>query len=121
MENNWVLLAEIVAAGIILIYLFFRKGKKGVSYPGSFRRIDIKLHGSLQPREICIGSGETVHLYIHRYDAEPSEELFEIDALELYELLPAGHTTIIKVASERRGRFPIVLGAEKEVGVLVIQ
>ncbi len=121
MENNWVLLAEIIAAGMILIYLFFRKGRFTDPRPDKIQRVEMKLLGELRPSEVTVAAGRTVHLLIHRYDADPAEELFEIEALELYELLPAGHTTVVKFTPTHKGSFPMVLAGEREAGRLIVE
>ncbi|MBU0507643.1 cupredoxin domain-containing protein [bacterium] len=121
-ENPWIILLEILLAAGILIYLFFRRksGKPGVH--DRFGRVEAKLKGGkLDPPELRAPVGRLSQLVIHRYDQEPREELIEIADLEIYELLPALNTTIIRFQPEKRGTFPIVLGAEREIGTLIVE
>jgi len=85
--------------------------------------VELKLSesGKLTPHEMRIPVKRKIHLVIQRLDREPTEELFEIEALNVYELLPALHVTIIAIQTEQRGRFPIVLAGEQEAGTLIVE
>lgn len=104
-----------------MYFLFFRKGRSKHSQNATFYRIEIKLLGTFSPDELVLQQLQPVELLIHRYDSEPADELFEIEELGLYELLPARHTTIIRFTPEKRGRFPMVLAGEREVGWIIVE
>ena len=120
-DNIWTLLIQIGLAIILLIYLFGRR--KSTFGPEARRllRVELKLSGGLVPSEVHLPVGQPAQLIIHRYEEEPPEELFEIEALNIYELLPALYTTIIAIHPETRGRFPIVLGGERQAGTLIVE
>jgi plastocyanin domain-containing protein len=121
MENPWLILIQVLAAGSILYFLFFRKGRSDKSQNATFQRIELKLMRDFTPNELALQQHHPVELLIHRYDSEPQDELFEIEELGLYELLPARHTTIIRFTPEKRGRFPLVLAGEREAGWVVVE
>jgi len=117
-----------MVAGIAFVaavfWFYYFRGKSRPSKPREARtlqQIECKLkNGKLEPEEVELKRNHPVQWLIHRYDSEPADEIFEIEELELYELLPAGHTTIIAFLPEKRGEFKIVLGAEREGGVVRI-
>jgi plastocyanin domain-containing protein len=119
-DNPWVLLAEIVAAGVILYLLFFRKKFGYNTEKIGLQRVELHLSGKLTPAEVHVTSGHPAQLLIHRFDKDPPEELFEIEELEIYELLPSLHTTVIAFHPEKRGRFPMILGGERKAGIIVV-
>ena len=121
MENPWYLLLQIAAAGMILMFLFFRKRNHKYDNSSPIQQVEVKLLGTLQPAHVKIVANRPTRLLIHRYDTEPADELFEIEALEIYELLPAKHTTIIAFTAGKRGTFPIVLAGEREAGRLIVE
>ncbi|MFZ5432248.1 MAG: cupredoxin domain-containing protein [Calditrichota bacterium] len=121
-ENPWILLIEVAAVMGLLIFLFFRKKRKDSDQTGASNRFDLRLSGGeLTPKEVVLQVNQPVQLVIARYDSEPREELFEIQELEIYELLPALNATIIKINPTQRGTFPMVIGAEKTVGTMIVQ
>ncbi len=75
---------------------------------------------TLSPIEIRIESNRPTQLLIHRLDREPDDELFEIEDLDIYELLPALHTTIISFQADKRGKFKMVLAGQREAGVIIV-
>ena len=122
MENPWLVFSEIVIAGAILGYLFFRRRPAGDQSGGSVHRVEVKLSGAaLLPAEVRVQFNHPAQLLIHRLESNPDEELFEIDALQVYALLPAMHTTIIPFNPQRRGSFPMVLGGEREAGTMIVE
>jgi len=120
-ENSWVLLVEIAAAGFILWLLFFPRKFGHSTEKHGLQRIEIKLSGSLAPSEVRVAVGRPAQLLIHRFDKDPPEELFEIEELGIYELLPAYYTTVIAFNPEKRGRFPMILGGERKAGMMVVE
>jgi len=121
-DNPWLTLVEILIAAAIFGYLFFRRRPGPVEGPHSVQRIEIKLSGAaLTPAEVRVPLNRPAQLVIHRLDSDPEEELFEVDELQVYALLPALHTTIIPFNPQQRGSFPIVLGGEKEAGKLIVE
>ena len=121
-ENPWIILIEILLAGGILIYLFFRKKSARGGSDTVTRRVEVRLsEGVLQPKEIHVAFGSPSELIIYRYDKEPKEELFEITDLDIYELLPALNATIIKMNPEKRGTYPVLLGESEQAGVLIVE
>jgi hypothetical protein len=91
-DNSWVIFVEIIIAGVIFGFLFFRRKPKGDSDAG-VRRVELKLSGAvLTPAVISVSFNHSTQLIVHRFDAEPAEELFEIDDLKVYALLPAFHS-----------------------------
>ena len=120
MDNSWVIFVEIIIAGVIFGFLFFRRKPKGDSDAG-VRRVELKLSGAvLTPAVISVSFNHSTQLIVHRFDAEPAEELFEIDDLKVYALLPALHSTIIPFNPQQRGSFPIVLGGDRTAGTLTV-
>lgn len=122
MENPWLILVEIVIAAAILAYLFFRR--RSADRPGEegFQRIEVRLSSSaLNPAEVRVRLNHPTQLLIHRFESDPDEELFEIDELQVYALLPAMHTTIIPFNPQQRGRFPIVLGGDRQAGTMIVE
>ncbi len=121
MENPWIVFAEIVIAAAILGYLFLWKKPNEPEQEG-VQRIEVKLSGTaLSPDEIRVKFNRPAQLLVHRFEAEPAEELFEIDDLKVYALLPALHTTIIPFNPQERGIFSIVLGGERPAGTVIVE
>jgi len=121
MDNPWLVFTEILIAGGIFGYLFFRR-KPSDRGPEGIQRIELKLSGAaLNPDEIRVKFNRPAQLLVHRFEEDPAEELFEIDELKVYALLPALHTTIIPFSPQRRGIFPIVLGGERQAGTMIVE
>jgi plastocyanin domain-containing protein len=120
-DNPWVLLVEIAIAAFILWLLFFRKKFSYGADKRGLQRIEIRLAGRMAPAEVTVSAGLPAQLLIHRYDKEPEEELFEIEELGIYELLPALYTTVIAFNPEKRGRFPMILGGERKAGTMIVE
>lgn len=120
-DNPWVLLIEIGGAGLILWILFFRSKLGHTVDKTGLQRIEMKLSGVLSPVEVRVAVGRPAQLLIHRFDKEPPEELFEIEELGIYELLPALYTTVIAFNPEKRGKFPMILGGERKAGTMVVE
>lgn len=122
MENPWLIFVEIVIAAAILGYLFFRRRPPHSVGTDSVQRIEVKLsHATLRPDEVRVQFNRPAQLLIHRFESAPDEELFEIDGLQVYALLPALHTTIIPFNPQRRGSFPMVLGGDRQAGVMIVE
>ena len=120
-ENPWIIFGEIVIAAALLGYFFFRK-KPGEPEPEGVQRIEMKLSGAaLSPNEIRVKFNRPAQLLVHRFESDPAEELFEIDDLKVYALLPAMHTTIIPFNPQQRGTFPIVLAGERPAGTVIVE
>jgi plastocyanin domain-containing protein len=119
--NTWTLLLEVGVAAAILGFLFLRRRGRDSEQSQDIQRIELKLAGTLLPAEVRVRAGQRAQLLIHRFETEPPEELFEIEEFDIYEFLPAGHTTIIAFDPERRGRFPMVLAGEKAAGVIIVE
>ena len=117
----WKMVAGIAFIAAIFWFFYFR-GRSARSEPREARKLqqfETKLkNGQLEPAEYEIRLGHPVQWLIHRYDSEPDDEIFEIDELEIYELLPAGHTTIIAFLPEKKGKYKIVLGTNREAGIV---
>ena len=122
MENPWLIFVEIVIAVAILAYLFFRRRPPPAGDRDSLQKIEVKLSGAeFEPKEVRVQYNRPAQLLIHRYESDPDEELFEIDPLQVYALLPAMHTTIIPFNPQVRGSFPMVLGGERKAGVMIVE
>ena len=122
MEIQSLPLVEIIFAVLIFAFLFFRKKDASRKNSDKVLKFELKLSGgTFTPDEIRVPFNQPAQLLIYRYDSEPSEELFEIDELQIYELLPAGHTTIIAFNPQKRGKFPLVLAAEKQAAWLIVE
>jgi plastocyanin domain-containing protein len=120
-ENSWVIIAEIALVAIIFFYLYFKKRTASPQTRGMLQRIEVRLaNQTLSPIEIRIESNRPTQLLIHRLDREPDDELFEIEDLDIYELLPALHTTIISFQADKRGKFKMVLAGQREAGVIIV-
>lgn len=119
----WKMAAGVAFVAAVFWYFYFR-GRTGQSVPREERKLqqlESKLkNGVLEPAEYEIRSHIPVQWLIHRYDTEPDDEIFEIHELEIYELLPAGHTTVLAFYPEKKGKFKIVLSAEREAGVMKV-
>ncbi|MBL0063078.1 MAG: cupredoxin domain-containing protein [bacterium] len=117
----WKMVAGIAFVAAIFWYFYFR-GRSGTSEPREPRKLqqfESKLkNGQLEPAEYEIRVDHPVQWLIHRFDTEPDDEIFEIEELELYQLLPAGHTTIIAFLPEKKGKYKIILGTEREAGLV---
>jgi hypothetical protein len=120
-HDSYVLAFEILLALALAGFLFLRKKKDRDPSVQNVLRIELKLTTEFTPAEVRTQLGRPSQLVIHRYHGEPAEELFEIEALGIYELLPALHTTIIAFTAEKRGRFPLIIGGEKKAGTLVVE
>jgi plastocyanin domain-containing protein len=120
-DNPWVLLVEIGIAGFVLWLIFFRHKFGHLAEKQGLQRVEIKLSGQLTPPEVRVLAGKPAQLLIHRFDREPPEELFEIEELGIYELLPALYTTVIAFNPEKRGKFPMILGGERKAGTIVVE
>ncbi|MBI5058615.1 cupredoxin domain-containing protein [candidate division KSB1 bacterium] len=106
---------------MILIFLFFRKRNNKSDQNTPIQRVEVKLSGTFHPAETRIQVNRPTQLLIHRFETEPEHELFEIEELNLYELLPAKHTTIIAFTAEKRGSFGMVVAGEREAGRLIVE
>ncbi|MCB9367253.1 MAG: cupredoxin domain-containing protein [Calditrichaeota bacterium] len=109
--------------GVIFWYFYFRgRGSSDPREERKLQQIESELKdGKLVPAEFELRVNHPVQWLIHRYDSEPEDEIFEINELELYELLPAGHTTVMAFLPEKKGKFKIVLGTDRDVGVMKIE
>ncbi len=117
----WKMAAGIAFVGGVFWFFYFRNrsGSSGPREERKLQQLETKLkNGQLEPAEYDIRRGHPVQWLINRYDVEPDDEIFEINELEIYELLPAGHTTVIAFLPEKKGKFKIVLGTDREVGVV---
>ena len=122
MQNPWLIFIEILIAGAILVYLFFRRRPDPGESGGPIEKVEVKLSGEvLKPSDVRVRLNRPVQILVHRFDREPEEELFEIDDLQVYALLPALHTTIIPFNPQKRGTFPIVLGGERRAGAITVE
>ena len=122
MENPRLIFVEIMIAAAILAYLFFRRRPPEPENRDTVQRIEVRLSGAtFDPKEVRVQFNRPAQLMIHRYESDPDEELFEIDRLEVYALLPAMHTTIIPFNPQLRGSFPMVLGGERKAGVMIVE
>lgn len=119
----WKMVAGIAFVAGIFWFFYFR-GRSGSSAPREERKLqqfESKLkNGQLEPAEYEIRADHPVQWLIHRFDTEPDDEIFEIEELELYELLPAGHTTIIAFLPDKKGKYKIILGTEREAGLIKV-
>jgi len=114
-------LAGVGLVGLIFYWFYFRN-----RLPAPHEREERKLqqfesklkNGVLEPAEYDVKLKMPVQWLIHRFDSEPDDEIFEISELEIYELLPAGHTTVLTFLPDKKGKFKIVLGTEREAGVV---
>lgn len=121
-DNPWLIAGEILLAACIFAFLYFRRrSSTSGGSEGGVLRLEMKLAGELTPSVITVQVNRPVRLLIHRFEEEPSEELLEIEELNLYELLPAYHTTIISFLPEKRGTFDIVLAGERRAGRLIVE
>jgi len=115
-SDPWTILFLIGVAALIFGYLYFRRKPQMDADDPPLQQIELKLKGEFSPQEISIRVGRPVQMLVHRFDSEPEDEIFEIDELGIYELLPAGHTTIIAFYPEHKGKFKLVLGGERQAG-----
>ncbi|MBK6764980.1 MAG: cupredoxin domain-containing protein [bacterium] len=115
------MVAGVAFVAAVFWYFYFR-GRSGHRVPREERKLqqfESKLkNGVLEPVEYDITCNLPVQWLIHRFDTEPDDEILEINELEIYELLPAGHTTVIAFYPEQKGKFKIVLGTERTAGVM---
>ncbi|RPH93378.1 hypothetical protein EHM69_10460 [candidate division KSB1 bacterium] len=120
-EKSYGLILQIVLALGLLGYFVFRKKSKSNAENNEIRRIEIKLIEELTPSEIHVQFDQITDLIIHRYAQTPPEEYMGIEDLDIYEILPAGHTTIITINPQKRGTFPIILGGAKAAGTIIVE
>jgi plastocyanin domain-containing protein len=120
-ENSATLLIEILVALGLLIYFYFRKRAGKLPESRTIQRIEIKLLGTFDPPEVHVRVGKPAQLLILRYDDEPKDELFEIEGVGIYEILPAHYTTIIAFTPERHGTYPMILGGERQAGLMIVE
>lgn len=115
----WKTAAGIAFIGGVFWYFYFR-GRSRKVVPREERMLQQfeskLLNGKLEPEEYEFKVNQPVQWLINRFDSAPDDEIFEIEGLEIYELLPAGHTTILAFLPEKKGKFKIVLGAERVGG-----
>ena len=120
-EKSYGLILQIVLALGLLGYFIFRKKSQSEAENKEIRRIEIKLNEELKPAEIRLKFDQETELIIHRSQLSPEEEYFEIEELDIYEILPGGHITIIPIKPKKRGIFPIVLGGERPAGTIIVE
>lgn len=113
------LLIGVVA--LIFGYLYFRKKPEVDTDELPLQQVELKLKGIFSPESVRLKHDKPVQMLIHRFDMEPADEIFEVSELELYDLLPAAHTTIITFLPKQKGRFKMILGGEKEAGVMIVE
>jgi plastocyanin domain-containing protein len=119
--NPWVLTVEIVLAAGLLLYFLGRRKLPSKEERHAPVRLEVKLRGTFTPQEVRTKCGQLAQLMIHRLDEQPEDELFEIEELEIYELLPAMHLTIISINPQNRGRFAMIVGGETQAGTLIVE
>lgn len=119
--NPWVLTVEIVLAAGLLLYFLGRRKLPSKEERHAPVRLEVKLRGTFTPQEVRTKCGQLAQLMIHRLDEQPEDELFEIEELEIYELLPAMHVTIISINPQKRGRFAMIVGGETQAGTLIVE
>jgi len=120
-QEPWIIAFLIGIVALIFGYLYFRKKPELDSDDPPLQQIELKLKGIFSPNETRIKQGKPVQMLIHRFDMEPADEIFEIDELGLYELLPAAHTTVIAFLPEKKGKFKMVLAGEREAGFMIVE
>ncbi|RQW00275.1 hypothetical protein EH220_00485 [bacterium] len=113
------LLIGVVA--LIFGYLYFRKQPEVDSDELPLQQVELKLKGIFSPDSVRLKQNKPVQMLVHRFDLEPADEIFEVSELELYELLPAAHTTVITFLPKQKGRFKMILGGEQEAGEMIIE
>lgn len=111
----------ITVVALIFGYLYFRKRPEPDPDEARLQQIELKLRGEFSPESVRVQINRPVQMLIHRFDIEPEHEIFEIDELEIYELLPAAHTTILAFLPEKKGKFKMVLAGERMAGELVVE
>jgi plastocyanin domain-containing protein len=119
--NTVTLIIEIIFAAALLLYFFIRRRPGAKEERHVPQHVEIKLNTTFTPSEVHIEVERPVELVIHRHAVQPIEELFEIEKLEIYEILPAMHTTIINFTPHQRGCFPMILGGERNAGTIFIE
>lgn len=106
-------------AAVFWFFYFRGRSSRAAREPRKLQQFESKLrNGVLEPSEYEFKVNQPVQWLIHRFDTEPDDEIFEIPELGLYELLPAGHTTVLAFLPERTGKFSVILGTEREAGVV---
>jgi len=106
---------------LIFGYLYFRKKPQLDPDDVPLQQIELKLKGVFSPGEVRIRTGKPVQMLIHRFETEPVDEIFEINELEIHELLPAAHTTVIAFLPKKKGTFKMMLGGEREAGEIIVE
>jgi plastocyanin domain-containing protein len=116
--DSWTMLLLIGVVAAIFGYLYFRKKPQVEADETPLQQIELKLKGEFSPSEVSIRVDRPVQMLIHRFETAPDHEIFEIAELEIYELLPAAHTTVIAFLPEKTGKFKLVLGGNREAGII---
>jgi plastocyanin domain-containing protein len=119
--NPWVLIGETLLVLGLLWFLFVRRKSTFSPDPRTLQKFELKLSGKLMPDKIQVRVNVPTQLIIHRFEDTPDDELFEIEAFDIYELLPALHTTIIAFTPQKTGSFPMVLAGERHAGTIIVQ
>ena len=117
------MLAGVGLLALVFYWFYFRNRLPAatVREERKLQQIESKLKsGLLEPAEYEFKVNMPVQWLIHRFDSEPDDEIFEISELEIYELLPAGHTTVLTFLPEKKGKYRVILGTEHEAGVVRI-
>jgi plastocyanin domain-containing protein len=119
-QEPWTIAFLIGVIALIFGYLYFRKKPEVASDEPHLQQIELKLKGVFSPDQPRIKAGRPVQMLIHRFDLDPTDEIFEIGELDIYELLPAAHTTIISFLPEKKGKFKMILAGEREAGLMIV-
>ena len=120
-NNTVTIVIEILLAAVLLFYFFSRKKRRKHDERHAQQYVEAKLNGVFTPSEIRVKAGYPVELRIHRYSTNPLEEYLDIEELKIYEILPALHTTIITFTPGQRGRFPMILGGDRNAGTIFVE
>jgi plastocyanin domain-containing protein len=120
-QEPWTIALLIGVVALIFGYLYFRKKPALDSNNPPLQQIELKLKGVFSPEQTRIKAGHPVQMLIHRFDMDPVDEIFEIDELGIYDLLPAAHTTIVTFLPEKKGKFKMILAGEREAGLMIVE